>query len=81
MLQGRKANGQRPTAAKGAQPHIHPKHKAIHRHLIQHFNQLLSQADKKLLMTNTARPALSLTTLRVDKHQIHIRGQVQLSSS
>ncbi len=73
LLQRIKAEHQRAAVTIRAQAHIHAKHKAVHRWRIQRLDQLLPQANEKLLVGQAAPPAASLAGLRVGKDQIDVR--------
>ena len=72
ILQRGKAQHQRATFAKRTQPHIHAIDEAILRWLIQHFNQPLPHAGKKLRVIQFPASALRTTMFRPGKNQIDI---------
>ena len=78
LLQRIKAEYQSAAVTIRAQAHIDAKHKAVHGWRIQRLDQLLPQANKKLLIGQAAPPAASLAGLRVGKDQVDVRGQVKL---
>ena len=72
IFQRRKAQHQRATFAKRTQSHIHAIDEAILRWLIQHFNQPLAHAGKKLRIIQFPASALRTTMFRPGKNQIDI---------
>ena len=72
IFQRRKAQHQRATFAKRTQSHIHAIDEAILRWLIQHFNQPLPHAGKKLRVIQFPASALRTTMFRPGKNQIDI---------
>ncbi len=72
IFQRGKAQHQRATFAKRTQPHIHAIDEAILRWLIQHFNQPLPHAGKKLGVIQFPASTLRTTMFRPGKNQIDI---------
>ena len=72
IFQCRKAQHQRATFAKRTQSHIHAIDEAILRWLIQHFNQPLPHAGKKLRVIQFPASALRTTMFWPGKNQIDI---------
>ena len=72
IFQRRKAQHQRATFAKRTQSHIHAIDEAILRWLIQHFNQPLPHAGKKLRVIQFPASTLRTTMFRPGKNQIDI---------
>ena len=81
IFQRGKTQHQRATVAKRAQTHIHPVHKAVHRRLVQHFDQTLPHAGKELRVIQLAPTAPGGTVLRPGEDQIDIRGEIQLAAA
>ena len=81
IFQRRKAQHQRATFAKRTQSHIHAIDEAILRWLIQHFNQPLPHAGKKLRVIQFPASTLRTTMFRPGKNQIDIRGEIQLPTA
>ena len=81
IFQRGKAQHQRATFAKRTQPHIHAIDEAILRWLIQHFNQPLPHAGKKLRVIQFPASTLRTTMFRPGKNQIDIRGEIQLPTA
>ena len=81
IFQRGKAQHQRATFAKRTQPHIHAIDEAILRWLIQHFNQPLPHAGKKLRVIQFPASTLRTTMFRPGKNQIDIRGEIQFPAA
>ena len=72
IFQRRKTQHQRATFTKRTQPHINAIDETILRWLIQHFNQPLPHAGKKLCVIQFPASALGTTMFRPGKNQIDI---------
>ncbi len=78
LFQRVKAEHQRTAVTIGAQAHVDTEHKAIDRGRIQRLDQLLPQANEKLLIRQAAATAAGLACLGIGKDQVNIGRQIQL---
>ena len=81
ILQRGKAQHQRAAVAKRAQAHINAVDKAILGGLIQHLNQALPEAGKKLGVVQLATAAARGAMLRPGENQIDVGGEIQLAAA
>lgn len=80
ILHGGKRDGERSRVAKGAQPHVDPKHLAVDRALVQGVDDALAQLDEELLVGELAPPADRVAVLGEGEDKVDVRGEVELTA-
>ena len=77
ILDGPEARNQRPGVAERPEPHVHTENETIVGGRIQQADQRLPEPREVLLVGN-ALAAVGVAALRIQEHQVDVRGEVQL---
>ena len=77
LLERSRRHHKRRTITPRTQPHVHPKHKAIRRHLIEQTDDATTKVGHEFLIVNAFFAVFARVTLAhalMDKNQINVAG-------